>query len=150
MKNKLFAALFAAVLFSAVGLRVSAMDYSGYQGIGYSDQAAPQDYDTANIYQNQSQSQSQYPYQTQNQSDSPGRGISVYGVLPTRDSGSMGNESNDKNNLSGQGSTKLHSSGNEEVYIIQDGKDLWLVMGNIRAKLAVLVYTDPYYSNQTK
>ena len=31
----------------------------------------------------------------------------------------------------------------KDTFIVQDGDDLWLVMGNIKAKLDVLIYTDP-------
>ncbi len=34
----------------------------------------------------------------------------------------------------------------KDMYIVQDGSDLWLVMGNIKAKLDILIYTDPTHS----
>jgi len=30
-----------------------------------------------------------------------------------------------------------------DAYIIKDGDDLWLIIGNLKAKLSMLIYTDP-------
>jgi hypothetical protein len=39
---------------------------------------------------------------------------------------------------------------NSDTYIVRDGDDLWLVMGGIKAKLDVLVYSDPTKSDVSK
>lgn len=60
------------------------------------------------------------------------QGIEIYGNIP-----SAYLNQNSSNNSNGQ--IKVSN----DTYIVQDGDDLWIVMGNIKAKLDILIYTDP-------
>jgi len=53
-----------------------------------------------------------------------------------------GNNFNQGNNNNNNNNSKRFEV-SQGTYIIQDGDSLWLVMGNLKAKLSVLVYQEP-------
>lgn len=127
MKKKITGLLLGAVMLTLSSITIHAAEYDNIPSMGGSRSG------TSNSSIGGSSSGT-------SNSSTPASGT-VNNNYPMESNNNLGSNRNKSNMNENNHSGRLNL--NNDTYIIQDGDDLWLVMGHIKAKLDILIYTDP-------